>query len=157
MPIIGTIYPNNMNKFFIDTIQEISMEQTVDFPTRLELELVFTTHPSLVNECKPLPGIGDHAIILIDKIIEVTRSKTPRHKIYVWKSANTDELRKDVKHQTDKFMLSTFNWIDDMWSTSRTSYWMPLENMFHPCWLVQYVLTHGKQQQSEDASTGKQS
>ena len=127
-----------MNKFFIDTIQEISMEQTVDFPTRLDniIELVFTTHPSLVNECKPLPGIGDHDIILTDKSIEVTRSKTPRHKIYIWKSANTDELRKDVKHQTDKFMLSTFNSIDDMWSTSRTSYWMPLENMFHPSWLV---------------------
>jgi hypothetical protein len=124
MSIIGTIYPNNMNKFFIDTIQEISMEQTVDFPTRLDniIELVFTTHPSLVKECKPLPGIGDHDIILTDKSIEVTRSKTPRHKIYIWKSANTDELRKDVKHQTDKFMLSTFNSIDDMWSTSRTSY-----------------------------------
>ena len=124
MAVIGTLYPNNMNKFFIDTIQEKSMEQTVDFPTRLDniIELVFTTHPSLVNECKSLPGIGDHDIVLIDKSIEVTRSKTPRHKIYIWKSANTDELRKDVKHQTDKFMLSTFNSIDDMWSTSRTSH-----------------------------------
>jgi hypothetical protein len=37
------------------------------------------------------------------------------HKIYIWKSANTDELSKDVKHQTDKFVLSTFNSIDDMW------------------------------------------
>jgi len=75
MSVIGTIYPNNMNKFFIDTIQEKSMEQTVDFPTCLDniLELVFTTHPSLVNECKPLPGIGDHDIVLIDKSIEVTR------------------------------------------------------------------------------------
>ena len=81
-----------MNKFFIDTIQEISMEQIVDFSTRLDniIELVFTTHPSLVNECKSLPGIGDHDIVLIDKSIEVTRSKTPRHKIYIWKSANTD-------------------------------------------------------------------
>jgi hypothetical protein len=40
-------------------------------------------------------------------------------------------------------MLSTFNSINDMWSTSRTSYWMPLENMFHPNWLVQDLLTHG--------------
>jgi hypothetical protein len=107
-----------MNKFFIDTIQEISMEQIVDFPTRLDniLDLVLTTHPSLVNKCKPLPGIVDHDIVLIDTSIEVTRSKTPRHKVYIWKSANTDELSKDVKHQTDKFMLSTFNSINDMWS-----------------------------------------
>ena len=27
MSVIGTTYPNNMNKFFIDTIQEISKEQ----------------------------------------------------------------------------------------------------------------------------------
>ena len=99
MSVIGTAYPKNMNKFFIDTIQEISMEQIVDFPTRLDniLDLVFTTHPSLVNKCKPLPGIGDHDIVLIDTSIEVNRSKTPQHKIYIWKSANTDELSKDVK------------------------------------------------------------
>ena len=79
MSVIGTTYPNNMNKFFIDTIQEISMEQIVDFSTHLDniIELVFTTHPSLVNKCKPLPGIGDHDIVLIDTSIEVNRSKTP--------------------------------------------------------------------------------
>ena len=71
-----------MNKFFIDTIQEMSMEQTVDFPTRLDniLDPVFTTHPSLVNKCKPLPGSGNHDIVLIDTSIEVTRSKTPPQK-----------------------------------------------------------------------------
>ena len=55
------------------------MEQIVDFSTRLDniLYLVFTTHPSLVNKCKPLPGIGDHDIVLIDTSIEVNRSKTP--------------------------------------------------------------------------------
>ena len=36
MSVIGTAYPNNMNKFFIDTIEEIPMEQIVDFPTRLD-------------------------------------------------------------------------------------------------------------------------
>ena len=115
-----------MNKFFIDTIQEISMEQIVDFSTRLDniIELVFTTHPSLVNECKPLPGIGDHDIVLIDKGIEVTRSKTPRHKIYIWKSANTDENMQRCK--TDKFMLSTFNSIDDIWSN--------FKNIFIKCY-----------------------
>ena len=80
MSVLGTAYPNNMNKFFIDTIEEISMEQIVDFPTRLDniLDLVFATHPSLVNKCKSLPEIGNHDIVLIDTSIEVTRSKTPR-------------------------------------------------------------------------------
>jgi hypothetical protein len=49
------------------------MEQIVDFPTRLDntLDLVFTTHRSLVNKCKPLPGISDHDIVLVDTNIRI--------------------------------------------------------------------------------------
>ena len=65
------------------------MEQIVDFPTRLDniLHLVFTTHPSLVNKCKPLPGIGDNDIVLIETSIDVTRSKTPGY-IYIYISGS---------------------------------------------------------------------
>jgi hypothetical protein len=42
----------------------------VDFPTRKEntLDLIFTTHPSFTQRCKPLPSIGnnDHDIVLLD-------------------------------------------------------------------------------------------
>jgi hypothetical protein len=49
---------------------DLSLEQLVSFPTRGEktLDLVFTTHPSLVDKCKPLPSVGksDHDIVLVD-------------------------------------------------------------------------------------------
>ena len=42
----------------------------MDFPTRKEntLDLIFTTHPSFKQRCKPLPSIGnsDHDIVLLD-------------------------------------------------------------------------------------------
>ena len=42
----------------------------MDFPTRKEntLDLIFTTHPSFTQRCKPLPSIGnnDHDIVLLD-------------------------------------------------------------------------------------------
>jgi hypothetical protein len=76
MSVLGSMYPNRLNTFFIDIIQELALEQIVVFPTRQEniLDLVLTTHPSLVNKCKPLPGLGDHDIVLIDANIEATRS-----------------------------------------------------------------------------------
>ena len=55
MTIEDSPYPNHINKSFIDIVQDLFMEQIVDFPTRLDntLDLVFTTHRSLVNKCKP--------------------------------------------------------------------------------------------------------
>jgi hypothetical protein len=43
-------------------------------------------------KCKPLPGLGDHDIVLIDANIEATRSKTPKCKIFIWKLANGWEV-----------------------------------------------------------------
>ena len=74
------------------------MEQIVDFPTRLDntQDLAFTTHRSLVNKCKPLPGISDHDIVLVDTNIRIDRTKQTKRKIYLWKSTNMDELRTEV-------------------------------------------------------------
>jgi hypothetical protein len=40
--------------------------------------MVFPTHPSLVDNCKPLPSVGkiDHAIVLVDLRISPTIAKT---------------------------------------------------------------------------------
>jgi hypothetical protein len=116
MSVLGSMYPNHLNTFFIDIIQELALEQIVDFPTLQEniLNLVLTTHPSLVNKCQPLPGLGDHDIVLIDANIEATRSKTPKCKIFIWKLANLEDLR-EVCIKINDFMTTKFSTIDDMW------------------------------------------
>ena len=52
------------------TISSQAIKQVVDFPTRdgNTLDLLITSHPSLVDECKPLPSLdkSDHDTILVD-------------------------------------------------------------------------------------------
>ena len=94
------------------------MEQIVDFPTRLDntLDLVFTTHKSLVNKCNHLPGISDHDIVLVDTNIRINRTKQTKRKIYLWKSTNMDELRTEVETKLNDFMAVSFLTIDNMWT-----------------------------------------
>jgi hypothetical protein len=87
------------------------MEQIVDFPTRLD-----NTHRSLVNKCKPLPGISDHDIVLVDTNIRINRTKQTKRKIYLWKSTNMDELRTEVQTKLNEFMSVSFLTIDNMWT-----------------------------------------
>ena len=66
----GTQYPSRVSQAFLDIVSDNSLEQMVDFPTRKDktLDLLFTSHPSHVEKCKPLPSIGnsDHDIVLLD-------------------------------------------------------------------------------------------
>jgi hypothetical protein len=117
MTIEGSTYPNHINKSFIDIVQDLCMEQIVDFPTRLDntLDLVFTTHKSLVYKCKPLPGISDHDIVLVDTNIRINRTKQTKRKIYLRKLTNMDELRTEVQIKLNDFMAVSFLTIDNMW------------------------------------------
>jgi hypothetical protein len=88
------------------------LEQDVNFPTRQDniLDLVLTSHPSLVNRYKPLPGISDHDIVLIDANVRATRTRTPKRKIYLWKTANTQELQDEVRTNMALFFLLIILW-----------------------------------------------
>ena len=81
------------------------------------MDLVLTSHPSLVNRCKPLPGISDHDIVLIDANVRATRTRTPKRKIYLWKTANTQELQDEVRTNMEDFSSNEFPTIDDMWTS----------------------------------------
>ena len=72
---------------------DLSLEQLVSFSTRGEktLDLVFMTHPSLVDKCNPLPSVGksDHDIVLVDLCISPTIAKTQQRKMFMWKKQTT--------------------------------------------------------------------
>ena len=57
----------------------------VDFKTRGDniLDLVFTSHPSLVEHTKPIPALGkaDHDIVLCDSQLKPVRSRKARRNI----------------------------------------------------------------------------
>ena len=76
-----------------------------------------TSHPSLVNRCKPLPGISDHDIVLIHANVRATRTRTPKRNNYLWKTANTQELQDEVRTNMEDFSSNEFPTIDDMWTS----------------------------------------
>ena len=94
--------------------EDLGLEQMVQCPTRGDntLDLLFTTHPSLVEKIKPLPPIGksDHDIVLCDTDIRPTRSKSPRRKVILWKNADVNKIKTELqsfgsdfnKQHTDK-------------------------------------------------------
>ena len=73
--IVSHNYLIPINKSILDMIQDLGAEQMVDFPTRKDniLDIFVTNRPSLVNKCNPIPGLGDHDIVLIDANIVPTR------------------------------------------------------------------------------------
>ena len=66
----------------------------------------FTNRPSLINRCEAIPGISDHEIVFVDSNIAISRPKPVKRKIYMWKKADTQKLKKqdrgNVKQHTEK-------------------------------------------------------
>ena len=52
---------------------------------------------------------------MTDAKIQATRVKTPKRKIYIWKSANFAEMEKDTTNKIELFMRKSFRNVDDMW------------------------------------------
>ena len=58
-------YPRRVSQTYLDVASDLGLEQMVDFPTRGDntLDLIFTSHSSYQERCKPLPPIlaeSDH-------------------------------------------------------------------------------------------------
>ena len=85
--ITSNNYSLPINTAFINVVQDISAEQIVTFPTRLEntLDLLITNRPTLISKCTALPGLSDHDIVLTDANIIPLRQKPPRRLVYLWK------------------------------------------------------------------------
>ena len=73
-------YPRRVSQTFLDVASDLGLEQMVDFPTRGDntLGLIFTSHPSFQERCKPLPPISDksdHDIVLFDTSHQPVRAR----------------------------------------------------------------------------------
>jgi hypothetical protein len=115
----GHQYPARVNQTILDILSDCGLEQQVDFPTRKEntLDLILTTHPSFKQRCKPLPAIGasDHDIVLYDTTVQVFRPRPPRTKIYLWKKADIQGIKSDVKTDNEIFQGKSTLSVEKMW------------------------------------------
>ena len=69
---------------------ECGFSQIVDFTTRSRgpntMDLLFISHPSLVQQCTLLPEISDPNYH--ETTVEITYQKSAGYKVYFWKQAN---------------------------------------------------------------------
>ncbi|KAL8611033.1 hypothetical protein ACOMHN_042649 [Nucella lapillus] len=117
-------YPSRVNQTYLDIVADNDLEQMVDFPTRKDkttLDIILTSHPSFKVRCKPLPSVGnsDHDIVLYDTALAPHRSRPPRRKFFLWKKADIEGMRQDVKEFANTYQYpdpSTPNALEQMWS-----------------------------------------
>ena len=93
-------YTVGTNQTYLDIASYNGIEHIVDFPTRNEntLDLIFTSHPSYKQRCKPIPAIenSDHDIVLLDIACNPIKPKPTRHKISLWKKAHIYKIQEDL-------------------------------------------------------------
>ena len=121
LKVEGTQYPSRVSQAFLDMVSDNSLEQMVDFPTRKDktLDLLFTSHPSYIEKCKPLPSIenSDHDIVLLDASFVSRPLKPPRRNIYLWKSADIQGIQEDLDEYSMSFEETSFDSVDTMWTS----------------------------------------
>ena len=78
------------------------------FPTRERntLDVFITNRPSLIQKCKPVPGVSDHDIVFVESNILATRSKPPQRKIFLWKHANYVGMKESVGLASASFVAN---------------------------------------------------
>ena len=90
----GHRYPFAINELVLNMSAQCGFTQMVNFPScaRNIPDLFFTTHPSYIQQCIPLPGISDHDIVAttVESSISYLRQKS--HEVYLWRQANLHEM-----------------------------------------------------------------
>nr|XP_054755228.1 uncharacterized protein LOC129261189 [Lytechinus pictus] len=119
----------NLQKSLLNLIDDNHLTQMVTFPTRHHqngtentLDLVLTTHPSLMKEVKPVAGLSDHCTVKAKFSTITNLPKKPPRKISLWKSVvpddfktKTQELRTDYfkRHPELKSVEENWSWFRD--------------------------------------------
>jgi hypothetical protein len=121
--ITGNNNPKQTNQLLLDAVLDTSSEQMVCFPTRGNntLDLFITNRPTLIEKCKPLPGISDHDAVFIQAQTTASRLKLPSRKILLWKKANTADMSTAIRDFSSDFTTryTQDTDVNTLWKTFR--------------------------------------
>ena len=123
--IAGHQYPKALNESFINMMEDTSMEQLVDFPTRKKniLDILLTNNPSLVSNLKDVPGISDHdRIPLADILCHPRRNRPAKRTIHLWSRADIPDIKNSLNSDIEKLCNEhTENTpVNDLWKLFTT-------------------------------------
>ena len=125
--LIDSYAPCYLREKLISLSQDTQMFQMVTFPTRAQniLDLYFTTHPNTVLTCEPTPGLSDHDAVLINFQTLLHVLKQNPQKIYLYKKADWDKIRKKLSNISDVYFnlhSTSLHSVDENWSKTSSRY-----------------------------------
>ena len=93
---------SNQHHYLLDIMEEHGLEQMQTSLTRENhnLDLYFTSHPSLVKACQTVSGISHHDIIVIDSDIKPKYNRVRRRKVYNYKKADWNDVSAKMEKLT---------------------------------------------------------
>ncbi len=101
---------NPLQEKLLDIADDHQLTQTVPFTTRRHangtentLDLLYTSHPSLLNKVRPHSGISDHSAVLATFDTKVKIKAKPSRSIPQWKSVDEVEFRKQAEELARNF------------------------------------------------------
>ncbi|XP_030843578.1 uncharacterized protein LOC115924838 [Strongylocentrotus purpuratus] len=94
----------SLQKSLLDLIDDNHLSQMVTFPIRHHqngtentLDLLLTTHPSLVTDVKPVAGLSDHCIVKAKFSTLTNLLKKPPRIMQLWKNVVPDDFKDKVR------------------------------------------------------------
>ena len=119
MSIAGNQNPSAVNETYLHTFQDLGLEQLVDFPTQYNpdntLDLALTNRPSIVQRCVAIPGLSDHAAVLINTKLRPAKSKPSKRKILLWRTKSLFQVQFIVLYQAvgQRYHQTPFPWTEE--------------------------------------------
>ena len=90
-----------MCNLFIDLFVTHGLNQLVDCPTRDSniLDIFATNRPSLIADCKVIPGISDHEAVYVETQLNITSTPETPRRILFWDDKADFNLINDLMMQ----------------------------------------------------------
>ena len=118
----------------IEITQNYNLEQINETPTRQGrvLDLLFTSHPNLVQRhtvCPPI-GLGDHDILSVTTSIKPTVNKKPSRTVYNYRKADWVQIREDMASFRDQYLQSnpSSNSVEENWNEFKNALFKSMDN-----------------------------
>ena len=101
-------YGVDVNTYFLDTIDDHSLEQLVNFPTRNDhtLDLILTTLPEMLADVATVPGMSDHEAITFSLKYLIPQPTKTAHKVYLYHKGDIEAIKEEIIKFQEQFIHS---------------------------------------------------
>ena len=121
-------YHKSMCLQFIELRFYCDVKQVVNMPSRGNniIDNFFTIHPSLIDKCVSILGMGDNDAVLPVISNNPQCNKPIKRVILLWNKADLSILRCDCNMFSSNFVLQSFPDVDYCWTVFRNNVIQPM-------------------------------